>query len=61
MLGCQELNIYEDPLKDEFLGVFLGGGCHASHDLRVKVTVAVATYLSVVMMVRAKTLCGAAH
>ncbi|ELQ74261.1 putative transposable element encoded protein [Trachipleistophora hominis] len=26
MLGCQELNIYENPREEEFLGVFLGGG-----------------------------------
>ncbi|ELQ76634.1 putative transposable element encoded protein [Trachipleistophora hominis] len=61
MLRCQELYIYENPREEEFLGVLLGGGYHESYDLRVKVTVAVAAYLSVVIKVRAKALREVAH
>ncbi|ELQ74323.1 putative transposable element encoded protein [Trachipleistophora hominis] len=60
MRSCQELNIC-DPREEEFLGVLLRGECHASHDLRVKVTAAAAAYLSVVMRMHAKALRKTAH
>ncbi|ELQ76525.1 putative transposable element encoded protein [Trachipleistophora hominis] len=61
MLGCRELNMYENLREEKFLGVLLGGRCPASHDLRVKVTAAIAAYLSIVVRVRAKVLHEATH
>ncbi|ELQ76705.1 putative transposable element encoded protein [Trachipleistophora hominis] len=61
MRGCQKLNTCENPREKKFLRILLGGGSHASYNLRVKITAAVATYLSVVVRVRAKLLRKAVH
>ncbi|ELQ75080.1 putative transposable element encoded protein [Trachipleistophora hominis] len=60
MRDCQELNTCENPREEESLRILLRGP-HASHDLRVKVTVAVVAYLSFVVVMRAKLFREMAH